>query len=366
MCGGYAMHARGPAAVVRRRGGARRAGRGHPAGRARRGRPGRLPADPLRRRRRPPPRAVVVLPVQFEGECLGVIELGLGARRSPPLHLTFLERLVGHDRRRDHHDPGQPAHRGAARRSPRAWRMELQDQSAELQRANAELEEKAEQLSEQNRNVEIKNMEIDAARRGVEEKAQQLALASQYKSEFLANMSHELRTPLNSLLLLVAAARRQPEPQPHRQADRVRQHHPQRRLGPAAADRRHPRPVQDRGRPGRRRPGPGRPRPTCAATSSRRSGPQAEDKGLELRVEAAPTTCPRRSPPTPSGCSRSCATCCPTRSSSPTPGTSRLRIVRGAARHRCTACPRSTRRPHGDRVRGARHRASASRRRSSR
>jgi signal transduction histidine kinase/CheY-like chemotaxis protein len=80
--------------------------------------------------------------------------------------------------------------------------MELQDQSAELQRANAELEEKAEQLSQQNRNVEIKNMEIDAARRGVEEKAQQLALASQYKSEFLANMSHELRTPLNSLLLL--------------------------------------------------------------------------------------------------------------------------------------------------------------------
>jgi signal transduction histidine kinase/ActR/RegA family two-component response regulator len=80
--------------------------------------------------------------------------------------------------------------------------MELQDQSAELQRANAELEEKAEQLSSQNRNVEIKNMEIDAARRGVEEKAQQLASASQYKSEFLANMSHELRTPLNSLLLL--------------------------------------------------------------------------------------------------------------------------------------------------------------------
>ena len=80
--------------------------------------------------------------------------------------------------------------------------LELQEQSAELQRANAELEEKAEQLSEQNRNVEIKNLEIDAARRGVEEKAQQLALASQYKSEFLANMSHELRTPLNSLLLL--------------------------------------------------------------------------------------------------------------------------------------------------------------------
>jgi CheY-like chemotaxis protein/nitrogen-specific signal transduction histidine kinase len=36
----------------------------------------------------------------------------------------------------------------------------------------------------------------------LEEKAQQLAQASQYKSEFLANMSHELRTPLNSMLLL--------------------------------------------------------------------------------------------------------------------------------------------------------------------
>ncbi|WP_219414121.1 HAMP domain-containing protein [Pseudonocardia nigra] len=146
------------------------------------------------------PRAVVVLPVQFEDECLGVIELGSVVSFSP-LHMMFLERLV--------------ATIGVAITTIRANRrteellsqsqglaMELQDQSAELQRANAELEEKAEQLFEQNRNVEIKNMEIDAARRGVEEKAQQLALASQYKSEFLANMSHELRTPLNSLLLL--------------------------------------------------------------------------------------------------------------------------------------------------------------------
>ncbi|MEF2966218.1 ATP-binding protein [Paenibacillus sp. M1] len=35
-----------------------------------------------------------------------------------------------------------------------------------------------------------------------EERARQLALASQYKSEFLANMSHELRTPLNSIINL--------------------------------------------------------------------------------------------------------------------------------------------------------------------
>ncbi|HEY1970332.1 MAG TPA: ATP-binding protein [Pseudonocardia sp.] len=146
------------------------------------------------------PRAVVVLPVLFEGESLGVIEFG-SVRAFSQLHLTFLERLVGA--------------LGVAIASIQAnsrteellvqsqrLAVELQDQSAELQRTNAELEEKAALLSEQNRNIEIKNMEIDAARRGVEEKAQQLARASQYKSEFLANMSHELRTPLNSLLLL--------------------------------------------------------------------------------------------------------------------------------------------------------------------
>jgi signal transduction histidine kinase/CheY-like chemotaxis protein len=129
-----------------------------------------------------------------------VIELGATMPFSA-LHLTFLERLVT--------TIGVTlATIQAGRRTEQLLAQsqrlttELQDQSAELQRTNAELEEKALQLSEQNRNVELKNMEIDAARRGVEEKAQQLTLANQYKSEFLANMSHELRTPLNSLLLL--------------------------------------------------------------------------------------------------------------------------------------------------------------------
>ena len=80
--------------------------------------------------------------------------------------------------------------------------QELQKQSEELRETNDELQEKASLLSEQNRDIEVKNEEIELARRGLEEKASQLALSSKYKSEFLANMSHELRTPLNSMLIL--------------------------------------------------------------------------------------------------------------------------------------------------------------------
>ncbi len=80
--------------------------------------------------------------------------------------------------------------------------QELQTQSGELQRTNDELHEKARLLAAQNRDIELKNEEIELARRGLEEKAAQLALSAKYKSEFLANVSHELRTPLNSMLLL--------------------------------------------------------------------------------------------------------------------------------------------------------------------
>jgi HAMP domain-containing protein/signal transduction histidine kinase/CheY-like chemotaxis protein len=155
------------------------------------------------------PTALVVLPVLFEDDTLGVLEIASVSAFSE-LHLTFLERLVVtigvaintiQANRRTEELLGQS----------QRLAVELQNQSAELQRTNAELEDKAALLSEQNRNIEIKNLEIEAARRRVEENAQQLALASQYKSEFLANMSHELRTPLNSLLLLARLLADNPE-----------------------------------------------------------------------------------------------------------------------------------------------------------
>ncbi|WP_373684188.1 HAMP domain-containing protein [Micromonospora thermarum] len=147
-----------------------------------------------------PPADLVVLPVLFEGELLGVIEFA-GVSAFSDLHLAFLERLVL--------TIGVAVNTIQANRRTeellaQSQRLahELQEQSAELQRTNAELEDKAKLLSEQKGNIETKNREIELARLGLEEKAQQLTRASAYKSEFLANMSHELRTPLNSLLLL--------------------------------------------------------------------------------------------------------------------------------------------------------------------
>ncbi len=147
-----------------------------------------------------PPNDLVVLPVLFEGEMLGVIEFASVAAFSG-LHLTFLERLVATIGVALNTIQANRRTEELLSQSQRLAR-EMQDQSAELQRTNAELEDKAQLLSEQKGNIETKNREIELARLGLEEKAQQLSRASAYKSEFLANMSHELRTPLNSLLLL--------------------------------------------------------------------------------------------------------------------------------------------------------------------
>ncbi|HET8935192.1 MAG TPA: response regulator [Polyangiales bacterium] len=50
--------------------------------------------------------------------------------------------------------------------------------------------------------LEQKNIELDATRQVLEKNAAELTTVSAYKTQFLANMSHELRTPLNSMLLL--------------------------------------------------------------------------------------------------------------------------------------------------------------------
>src|SRR4051794_7352689 len=146
------------------------------------------------------PADVVVLPVLFEEQVLGVIELA-SFRPYSEQHLIFVDQLVETIGVVLNTIIANTRTEELLAQSQRLT-QELQVQSDELQRTNAELQEKAQLLTEQSQDLETKNREIELARLGLEEKALQLELASQYKSEFLANMSHELRTPLNSLLIL--------------------------------------------------------------------------------------------------------------------------------------------------------------------
>jgi signal transduction histidine kinase/DNA-binding response OmpR family regulator len=155
------------------------------------------------------PKHIIVLPVLFEGQVKGVLELASFERFSQT-HEVFLDQLmesigivlntiVANMRTEDLLEQSQSLAR------------ELQSQQEELQKTNQQLEEKAGLLASQNAEVERKNQEVEQARAALEDKAAQLALTSKYKSEFLANMSHELRTPLNSLLILSDQLSRNPD-----------------------------------------------------------------------------------------------------------------------------------------------------------
>ena len=139
------------------------------------------------------PQDILVLPIVFEAQVKGVLELA-SLERFSSTHQVFLDQLT--------ESIGVVMNTIEANMRTENLLQQSQSLAQELQQTNLELQEKAQLLAHQNQEVERKNSEVEQARQALEEKAKQLALTSKYKSEFLANMSHELRTPLNSLLIL--------------------------------------------------------------------------------------------------------------------------------------------------------------------
>ncbi|MBF0302882.1 MAG: response regulator [Desulfamplus sp.] len=174
------------------------------------------------------PKNIIVLPVIYEDDVKGVIEIGTSGQFSQ-LHIEFLEiaaeilavsingaifnqklsQLLEHTREQAEELRAQQEELKATNeeleeqaRILRASEEKLQIQQEELRASNEELEEKTNILQSQKQEIEKSNNILKSKQMEIEEKATQLRIETQYKSEFLANMSHELRTPLNSLLIL--------------------------------------------------------------------------------------------------------------------------------------------------------------------
>ena len=167
------------------------------------------------------PRSIIAVPIFYDNQVKGVIELGTINAYTPIIH-DFLKAATFNigiavqstqDQRKVHEllsetqvqsEELQSQHTEleninseleAQSEKLQASEEELRVQQEELQQANQELEERSSLLEEKNELILKRNLDI-------QKKAEELEQSTKYKSEFLANMSHELRTPLNSILLL--------------------------------------------------------------------------------------------------------------------------------------------------------------------
>lgn len=153
------------------------------------------------------PRSVLVVPVEFQGHSIAVIEFA-SLEPFTTRHLQLLEEIEDHLGVAIDNAAGRMeverllGESQALTEELQAQTEELQAQSEELQMQQEEMRMTTEHLEEQNLYAEQKTKELEQAKSELEQYAERLKESAQYKTNFLANMSHELRTPLNSILIL--------------------------------------------------------------------------------------------------------------------------------------------------------------------
>ncbi len=174
------------------------------------------------------PRTIIVMPLLFEKELKGVVELASFSEVTP-MQLELLEQLSSiiaatfdlidrkintelllfesqelNEKLMEQEDALRKSNDDLVEKGKllKISEEELKEQQEELMQTNTQLEEKAQLLAEQNEEIRMKNEQLEIAKEAIRIKAEELENTSRYKSEFLANMSHELRTPLNSILIL--------------------------------------------------------------------------------------------------------------------------------------------------------------------
>lgn len=160
------------------------------------------------------PVCLVILPLTYANECIGIIELGL-LREPNELEMKFLtdnlEMLsIGVNAALDYvklqdfleETQAQSEELQTQHNELENLNTELEAQSQKLQASEEELRVQQEELQQTNEELEERSGLLEEKNLEIQKKAEELELTTRYKSEFLANMSHELRTPLNSILLL--------------------------------------------------------------------------------------------------------------------------------------------------------------------
>lgn len=160
------------------------------------------------------PKLLIILPLVYAHECIGLIEIGL-FREPGPLEMKFLSdnlemisisvnAALDYVKLQDFLEETQAQSEELQTQHNELENLnaELEAQSQKLQASEEELRVQQEELQQTNGELEERSALLEEKNLEIEKKASELELTTRYKSEFLANMSHELRTPLNSILLL--------------------------------------------------------------------------------------------------------------------------------------------------------------------